>query len=187
MLSGFRRFGAIISVALLSGPALSQQIPQADAILFEAADVLHSVAVTAKPRQERLRAANLVSRYCNTKLRLIPKLSPREEDWLRGELRGGMDRQIRAKLSREGKLFDANAKFMQCVNISDAIRAATATDTERVLWAQLVTLFVVVDIQAEFADINEAAQLKVFGELEAARVSGLVSNIISNIFGKILE
>lgn len=186
----FSRIGfalTILVLALVDSSAFAQKFSQAEALLQDAMDILRSGEPVAKPRLERLRAASLVSEYCRVKLHKIPRLSPREEDWLRGELRGGLDRQVRARISREGMLFAANEKFSECVGNSEVILVSGNIDTERILWAQLVGIFMVIDIREEFLDINKASKSTIFEEFEYARVHLLMQHIVSGVLAKVIN
>jgi hypothetical protein len=110
---------------------------------FPAATALFSFITRSNIQNvDRRELAQFVSNYCTEVLQAIPRNTPREDDWVDGELRSGnWDRQVRAVQSVENTRKSLVSVFTQCTSESTKLIRPSQPTVEAVLWTRLAMTF----------------------------------------------
>ena len=93
---------------------------------------------------DRSRLARLILDYCNDMLKVVPRNTPREEDWINEEYKSGnLDRFMRAMQSIEGARQSLVFSFQKCASHSANLTKLVSAQptTEAVLWTRLAVTF----------------------------------------------
>jgi hypothetical protein len=91
---------------------------------------------------DRRNLARLVSNYCTEVLQALPRNSPREDDWVDGELSSGnWDRMVRAMQWVENTRKSLVSVFTDCISESTKLIRPSQPTAEAVLWTRVATTF----------------------------------------------
>lgn len=97
----------------------------------------------------RREAAASIHAYCGWISDLVPTLSPKEEDWLRGEMKASPERFFAATETAEYSKNFLSERIKLCLKDANLIEAMALGDTslaEAAYWSDLATFFTETDV-----------------------------------------
>jgi len=133
----------VLILTLVAQPVGAQDFTQTASALLRATD-----------EEPRATYAKTLLNYCNEMLRIVPRNSPRETEWIQGEIKSGnRERIFRAMQSVEYSRDFLVDTFTACVAHSDklATQPGLQPAAEAVLWARLAITFDYSDQIHEYA------------------------------------
>ena len=127
-----------VTLAAMARPAEAQPFaPAADALLSFQLQMMDKTI-------DRSRLARLVLNYCNEVLKVLPRNTPQEDNWVEGEINSlNWDRIMRASKSIERARQSLVFSFQDCASHTAKITKLISPQpaTEAVLWTRLAMVF----------------------------------------------
>ena len=138
----------------------------------DVADALAAISTTPVAVVQRLAAARFLKAECAKYLQVLPRLSPKENQWLDGEVAAGRDPETIMRSSEFARRALLN-HFARCVDGATAVLNADRSDVEILGWATLISAFDDYDVEIQMQrsgspqlekDAGRAAALHLFAE-----------------------
>lgn len=159
----------------LSGTTAAQKI---DDSFVSALAALHGEKGAAIGRAQRATAAQATSVFCQKYSRMIPSLSPREQDWLTNEMR---DRPAAAFKSAEFARKQAGDLLDSCLMTTKAIIENKEPRREALFWAFLARDIGNSTLSLYVGDLNRRGQIEISkDELDTLELAPAISRSILN-------
>jgi hypothetical protein len=125
----------LVQLALLVLPVM---FAAPSALATEFADALAVISQSAVSKPQRLLVARFIGAECARYLQALPRLSPKENAWLDGEVAAGRDPQAVMRSAEFAKRALLN-HFSWCTEGTNLVLNATGPDTEILGWATLIS------------------------------------------------
>ena len=109
-------------------------------------------------KKDRLAAATALLAYCNRFSRQIPRLSPRESDWLEGEMNARVDTAIK---SPEFARKSASEYADQCAFAVGGVRSARTPRDEALHWGIAARVMAERDFYIHMLNLRRVAAIKI--------------------------
>jgi len=113
---------------------------QAESVANEFADALTAISTTPVVPSKRTATARFLLTECSRYLQVLPRLSPREDAWLDGEISAGRDPEAIMRSPEFARRALLN-HFSRCTEGARTVLNANDPDVEIFGWATLISAF----------------------------------------------